>query len=55
MTNDTVKKFECIFDYTVERFNSGVPLHHSSRLWFCDEDFASKFRNSSGIFELNLD
>ena len=54
MTNDIAKKFECVFDYTVERFNGGHPLVHSSRLWCCDDDFAPKFRNPSGIFEFSI-
>jgi hypothetical protein len=54
MSNDTVKKFECVFDYTVEHFKSGEPLNHTSRLWFCDEDFAPKFRNHSGIFKFSV-
>ena len=49
MANDTIKRFDCVFDYTLDQFNSGTPLVHNSRLWFCDEDFAPQFRNTSGI------
>lgn len=48
MSNDTVKSFDCVYDYTVDRFQSGAPLVHISRLWFCEEDFAPQFRNASG-------
>jgi hypothetical protein len=54
MSNDTVKTFDCVFDYTVERFKSGTSLVHKSRLWSCDADFAPQFRNPSGISYITL-
>jgi len=54
MSNEAVKKFECVFDYTVEHFKGWDPLLHTSRLWCCDEDFAPQFRNPSGIFEFTI-
>jgi hypothetical protein len=49
MAIDASRRFQCTFNYAVERYESGEPLRHTSALYYSEADVAPQYQDESGI------
>jgi len=50
MPADASKRFHCSFNYSVQRYQSSLPLLHSSILYVCEENDAPDYFGDTGIY-----
>jgi hypothetical protein len=48
MLTEESRRFDCSYDYSVERYKSRLPLKHSSVLYYCEANITPNFRGESG-------